>query len=340
MTIASTGGRLEPQLRRIGAQHINHELRNGMFSNKSTLSLLENLHKSNISLLHVHHLEDGLAAKALSEAANIPLVMTCHELPDSSRFFARRSAKKHLTGRPLMAVSHYLKDRLISDFDVPEEIIHVVPTGLDIADFDEESVTSARTIALADKWGVIEDPREIVLVPSARNDAAWLKRFLNAIANPDMPDMIWALVGDGTSAVPDISDLLVRGGIADRVRWIESVDDWPAAYKLSSIVVDMPATPRAHASAALQAQAMGRPVILSDIGAASEALLPERTGWLIPDQDMDALVSTVKMAASRDDLQKAASAMAARNFVAGEHSSVTMQRLTWEHYTTAIANFG
>ena len=337
MAVASAGGRMEPQFRRAGTQHITHEIRAGLFSNKSTLGLLEELHRANIAILHVHQLEDGLAAKALAEAANIPLVMTCHDLPDSSHFFARRSTRKHLAGRPLMTVSKYLASRLIDDYGLPAEIVHPIPTGLDIADFNEEGVTTQRTIALADKWGIVEDPRAVALIPCANTDSGWLKSILSTIADPDMPDMIWVLVAEGTGVAPEISDLLVRGGIADRIRWVEHVDDWPAAYKLASVVVDLPATPRAHASAALQAQAMGRPVILNDIGAASEAMLPERTGWLLPAKEPGALVAAMQMVTARDELQRAALAMMARNFIATEHSVAAMQQAVLMHYTTALS---
>lgn len=333
VAVASGGGRMEALFRRAGAEHIVHEGRGGRFSSKSTLALLEEIHRSGTTLLHAHLLDDGLAAKALADAANIPLVMTCHELPDSARFFARRSVRKHLTGRPLMAVSQFLADRLVLDFGVPEDTVHVVPAGLDIQDFSSEAVTSERTISLADRWGVVEDPRPIVLVPNASADPAWLRQLLPAIADADAPDMIWALVAEDGG---EVADLLVKAGVGERVRWIETVEDWPAAYKLSAVVVDLPPRVQAHAWQALEAQAMGRPVILSDTGAAVEAMLPEQTGWLIPPDDPAALVRALSMVARRDALQADALAMAARNFVATRHSVTAMQQATLEHYRAAL----
>lgn len=336
MAIASAGGRMEPQFRRGGAQHIEYSGRGGLFSSNATLGLLEELHRANISLLHVHLLEDGLAGKALAEAANIPMVMTCHELPDSSRFFARRSVRKHLAGRPIMAVSNYVANGLIDTYGLPSEAVHVVPSGLDIQDFSEDGVPSARTISLAEKWGVVEDPRRIVLIPNASSNAAWLKQMFGVIAAADMPDMIWVLVGPQGDTTPDISGMLFKSGIADRVRWVDNIDDWPAAYKLSSVVVEAPHRAQSHARAALEAQAMGRPVILSDIGAADEALLADRTGWLIPDQAPGALIAALQTVTNLDELQLAALGMAARNFVATKHSVTAMQQATMVHYQTAI----
>lgn len=333
VAVASSGGRMEALFRRAGAEHIIHESRGGRFSSKSTLSLLEEIHRAGTTLLHVHMLDDGLAAKALADAANIPLVMTCHELPDSSRFFARRSVRKHLTGRPLMAVSQFLADRLVGDFGVPQDIVHAVPAGLDIQDFSPEVVTTERTIALADKWGVVEDPRAIVLVPNASADPTWLRQILPVVADPDTPDMIWVLVAEDGG---DVDELMVKSGVGDRVRWVETIDDWPAAYKLSALVVDLPLKPQAHCWAALEAQAMGRPVILTDTGAAAEAMLPNQTGWLIPDADPKALTAALNKVAAQDELTTASLSMAARNFVATRQSVTAMQQATLEHYRSAL----
>lgn len=338
VTVASAGGRMEAQLRRAGAEHIHHlPARGGLLGDRGAPALLHEVRRRGITHLHVHLPQDGLAARGLADAAGVPLLMTCHACPPTQGYFTRRSAKRRLVGRPLMVQSRYLAAQMVAVFGVPAAEVHVVPTGIDIATFDEEAVTSARTIALASHWGVIEDPREIVLVPQASTDPGWLTWMLGAVSDAAMPDAVWVLVGEGPGAHARVASLLVKAGISDRVRWVETCDDWPAAYKLAGLVINAPGVPQPLCLAALEAQAMGRPIIATDTGAAAEALLPGATGWLIADRDRAALVAAVGAAFARDPLDKAATAMAARNFIAQHQSLRALQAATLAHYRAAHA---
>ena len=55
-----------------------------------------------------------------------------------------------------------------------------------------------------------------------------------------------------------------------------------AAYKLSDVVVSASTEPEAFGRTVAEAQAIGKPVIAPNHGAAPEILLPEVTGWLVP----------------------------------------------------------
>ena len=58
-------------------------------------------------------------------------------------------------------------------------------------------------------------------------------------------------------------------GIADRVRIIGQVEDMPAALMLSDVVVHASTEAEAFGRVVIEAQAMGRPVIATDLGGPS-----------------------------------------------------------------------
>ncbi len=335
--VAAGKGRMVRQFHVAGAEHIELDTgRSGAIATSSTLALLEEVHRASISVIHAHKVEDGLAAKALADAAGLGLVMTCHTPPDAGGFFARRSGRKHLTGNPTLTLSHYAADHLAQEFRKDPSSLQVVPAGIDTAAFDPDTVSSERAIALAERWGVVEDPRNIVLVPDASADSAWLSWMLGAIADPAMPDAVWVLMGQDAGDASDVPGLLIRAGIADRVRWISDCADWPAAYKLASLVVSAPPLPPAVARGALEGQAMGRNVVLTDRGAAREALVPGETGWLIPADDVPALVGAVEAALARDAEAQIAGALAARRFIRNSQSKTALKRQVLAHYQIAM----
>ena len=104
-----------------------------------------------------------------------------------------------------------------------------------------------------------------------------------------------------------------------RVRFAGEVADLPAALALADVVV-LPATdPDPSGFLAVAAQAMGRPVIVSDQGALADSVMPAATGWLVPSGEAAELGRAIELALSldgevRDRLAARARAFAAETF--------------------------
>jgi glycosyltransferase involved in cell wall biosynthesis len=72
----------------------------------------------------------------------------------------------------------------------------------------------------------------------------------------------------------------------------------PAAYMLADIVVSASIEPEGFGRIAVEAQAMGKPVIATDHGGPRETVLPGETGWLVPPGDTQALADALDEALS------------------------------------------
>ncbi len=79
--------------------------------------------------------------------------------------------------------------------------------------------------------------------------------------------------------------------------------DMPAAYLAAAVAVAPSTTPEAFGRIAIEAQAMGAPVIVSDLGAAVETVLAppqvdaaDATGWRAPAGDAAALARAIREA--------------------------------------------
>jgi glycosyltransferase involved in cell wall biosynthesis len=83
-------------------------------------------------------------------------------------------------------------------------------------------------------------------------------------------------------------------GIADRVRIIGQVEDIPAALMLSDVVVHASTQAEAFGRVVIEAQAMGRPVIASNLGGPSETVEHGVTGWLTAAGDVASLTDALE----------------------------------------------
>ena len=96
-----------------------------------------------------------------------------------------------------------------------------------------------------------------------------------------------------------------KAGLRERVRFGGEIDDLPAALGLADLVV-LPATqPDPSGIMAAAAQAMGKPVIVTNRGALAEAVMPAATGWLVPPDDPGELARALDLALAMDDETRA-----------------------------------
>jgi glycosyltransferase involved in cell wall biosynthesis len=102
--------------------------------------------------------------------------------------------------------------------------------------------------------------------------------------------------------------------------------------------------PEAFGRSAVEAQAMGLPVVVTDIGAAPETVLAppqaseaERTGWRVPPDDASALADAIARTLALGASQREALASRARRHVESHFSVETMCARTLSVYSEVFS---
>lgn len=336
--VASEGGRLAARLASVGG-----ELVDGPMGAKNPLVMVGNVARLTrliraeaVDVVHARSRAPAWCAWLAARRTGVPFVTTWHGSYGGKTRLKRLYNSVMGQGRPVIAISDFIAGMVRDTYGVPSEAIVTIPRGADTDAFAEEVVSAERTITLARGWGIVEDPRPLLLLPGrlsrwkGQNDFVEAAALLRARRGPDF---LAVILGDDGGGMGEA--LLERArtlGALDVVKVLPATDDMPAAYKLAAVVVSASTEPEAFGRVAVEAQAMGRPVIASNHGGARETVEHGRTGWLYEPGNAGALAEAMHAALSLEGWERAHMGMAGRARVASRFTVEAMQRATLAIY--------
>lgn len=333
--IGSVGGRLEPQLERAGGKLIRlHPPQILEFRNLPNLEILiASCDEFLPQVIHVHGIDQVQLGAALAAKTRLPLIVSCNKLPDRGSLSGYLKLRALSKAQRVISASAWFGDQIRKQMPKLTDRTITIAHGINIEAFDETAVTTARTISLAEVWGVIEDPRPIILVPVHADESSWPDHIF-AIVNQTLHqvdgrlDAQFVLVGEdhGTGRTDRLEQKLLTSGLASHVRIVGHCADPEAALKLSSLVLKFSGKASSVCYTALQAQAMGRPVILGRSGAAAETIEDGVTGWLMSPDAPEHVAGIILSALAMDESARAHLALAARARVVSGNSTTVMTR--------------
>lgn len=99
------------------------------------------------------------------------------------------------------------------------------------------------------------------------------------------------LIGDGPMR-GELEALVAAKGLDDSVRFLGRRDDVAAILSSVDCVVH-PSLQEGFSNAILEAMAMGKPVVATDVGGNREAVVDGETGYLVPPADPDAMAGAI-----------------------------------------------
>ncbi len=143
------------------------------------------------------------------------------------------------------------------------------------------------------------------------------------------------LAGEGALR-GELEAMVAARGLSGRVLLPGHVEDMPAAYAAADIVLHTSTDAEAFGRTLVEAGAMERVVIASDLGAPRETVRPGETGWLVPPGDPAALAEAVLRALAEPPERRAAMGQAARQLVLARFTTAAMQRATLAVYAELL----
>lgn len=314
--VVSGGGRLVHELERIGAEHITLPVysKNYFTMRKNANLLVQIIKDRHVDIIHARSRAPAWSAKWAAEMADIPFMTTFHGAYNIGPIKLKKAYNRIMTeGVVTIAVSNFIKKHIIDNYGLDESKIRVIHRGVDIDRFDTAKVSPERMIALAKKWNLPED-RPVIMLPGRLTRWKGQLVLLDALAQMKHKDLRCLFVGSDQGRVSYRKEMdrhAKKLGLESIVQVVDHCSEMDVAYLLSDIVVSASTDPEAFGRVVPEAQAMGRIVVASNHGGATETVRDGETGFLFPSGDSKALAETLDKildmpAAERDSIAKRA----------------------------------
>jgi glycosyltransferase involved in cell wall biosynthesis len=335
--VASAGGPLVGRIEGAGGVHVTLPLATksplGLWRNAAALEVL--IRDRKVSLVHARSRAPAWSAWLACRRTGVPFVTTYHGAYSEGLPFKRFYNGVMARGRIVIAASHFIADLVTAQHGVDPARIRVIPRGVDPAVFDPAIVSGNRVAKLAEAWRVPDGAR-IVMLPGRLTSWKGHAVLLDAVARLNRPDVMCVFVGSDQGRrgyTRELERQAARLGIAERLRLVGQCDDMPAALCLSDVVVHASVQPEAFGRVVIEAQAMGRAVIASDLGGPVETVRHGETGWRVRPGDPSALAAAIGMVLDLDPGARAALGQRARASVPTVRA---MQEATLDVYETVL----
>lgn len=349
--VMSSGGRLEARITASGGEFIRADVASKnpavMARNAAKISRVVRTRKCDV--IHVHGRAPAWSALLAAKLTRVPFVTSWY------KGFREQNALKRLynsvmaRGDRVVAVSEQLADLICERYRVSPARIDVVPASVDVKLFDPADMSSDRLENTRRIFGVTAQDKVVLVVGRMlrRKGHHVAVQAARRLKDMGLKDFVFVFVGEGeghNSYAGEIWDQVLANDLSGVVRLIGPVDDMPAAYATASVVVSAAIQAEGLQRTILEAQAMERPVVVSDLGAGPDAVLappivPEdrMTGLRFSAGDDGALAAALVRLFSMAPAQQAAIGLRGRQWVMDHFNPPAVSDLTLRLYTGLVS---
>ena len=343
--VFSAGGRLVPELEAIGAEHISGKANSKhpwtvFVSNPTKLAQL--IGQEKVDIVHARSRAPAWSALLAARRTHTPFVTTYHGIYNAKSGLKRWYNSVMAHGDRVIANSGYTRDHILAEHRIDPGRIEVIYRGVDVNAFAPQAVSDRRRKELASQWGIaLESPRPRAILPARLTAWTGQKVMLEALEtlNRKGLEIDCLMVGDPQGRDNYCADLgheIRRLGLQDQVHLVGHCRDMPAAFSLADFAVTPSIEPEAFGRTAAEAQAMGLPVIASDLGGARETVEDRVTGFLSPAGDGKALADCIGRLLALSPAEKAEMGAAGGVRVRSLFTTRTLQSCTISLYQRLV----
>lgn len=334
--VVSSGGRLVPEVERQGGVHVTLPV-----DSKNPLTIWRNAEKlaalvrrHGINIIHARSRAPAWSAERAAQLTGAHYMTTFHAAYGTNGPFKKRYNAVMARGERVIAISHFIAGHVKETYGAGDDRIRVVQRGIDIRAFDPDRVSADRVAKLAHDWQ-LPDGKPVVALPGRLTRIKGHIPFIKAVAALGRRDFVALFIGSDqgrTGYRQELIELIKVWNLEGVVRLVDHCSDMPAAYKLSDVVITTSTKPEGFGRTVVEAQAMGRPVITSNIGASGETIIADETGFVVPPDDVPALAAALGHALSLGREDRLALADRARRHVAANFTTARMCEQTLAVY--------
>ncbi len=344
--VASNGGKLEDDVTETGAEFVRLDVAdfNPIFIARAAFALTRIVRERRCDVIHAHGRAAAWAGCIVSRMTGVPLLTTWYKGYREQNLFKRLYNSAMVRGTRVIATSDQIAELIAERHHTPLERICVVPAAIDMTRFDSAAVPEDRLDTMRRSWGVAPDTKVILVVGRMlrRKGHHVAVKAVHRLKERGLKDFVCVFAGEDqgrTRYTGELWDLVTETGTTDVVRLSGAVEDMPAAYAAATVVVSAAVQAEGLQRAILEAQAMARPVVVSDLAAGPDVVLAppavaedRMTGLRVAAGDDAALAAALIRLFSLSDAERAGIGARGRAWVAEHFDGPNIARTTLALY--------
>jgi glycosyltransferase involved in cell wall biosynthesis len=295
--VATRGGRMVSRLESDGGRlaQMPVQTKNPLVMLGNAARLVALIRQEKVTIVHARSRAPAFSALWAAHVTDTPFVATYHGVYKAQSRLKRWYNAVMTRGDLVIANSDYTREHVLSEHHVDPAKLVTIPRGVDFDRFDPALVPADRVEALRTAWGIASgDTRTRILLAGRLTRIKGHLTVVEAarrMAAAGRRDFLILFAGDDqgrTGYAAEVQRAIDDAGLSDSIRIVGHCDDMPAAYLLADLAILPTTVPESFGRAAVEPQAMGRPVIASNHGGVTETVVEGHTGWLAPVEDADA----------------------------------------------------
>jgi len=300
--VLSSGGSLCGRIKEIPGKLIKHNV-----SSKNPIRILSNIlyiekliKKEKINIVHARSRAPAWSAYYACKRTNTPFITTFHGV-----YSLKNSLKKYYNsvmtkGQIVIAVSNFVKEHILENYEIDESKIRVIYRGVDLDYFNPELGSETLKNKFSEKYN-IPPSVPVIIMPSRLTSWKGQNVLIDALATIKDVDFYCLFVGDLASHpdyVERLKNLIIKYKLQSKVQIFGQETNMLGLYNRADIVVSASIEPEAFGRSNVEAQAMSRIVIATNIGGSAETIEDKVTGFHVKPNDHIDMAQKIKYALS------------------------------------------
>lgn len=341
--VASRGGRWERDLARTGAELVRMPVdsKNPLVMARNVARLRAVIATRSVDLVHARSRAPAWSALVAARAQRKPFVTTYHGVYAASSTLKRFYNSVMARGDLVITNSHFTRAHVLQSHRVKPERVITIYRGVDLDAFSAERVSEERISRLRAQWRRTAPEPALILLPARlsrwKGHELLLQAFARVLAaRPGAATLVFAGAAQDSAYPTELAQEARSLGVGAHFSMVGDVEDMPAAFRLAAVAVFPSLRPEAFGRGAVEAQAMGVPVIAADHGGFPETVVHGETGLLFAPGQVEALAAALQHLLDMDPQTRAAMGARGRARAAELFSIARLKRATLDVYRALL----
>ena len=309
-------------------------LKRGKFSPMTLVDIIRITKKEHIHLIHAHGYGAANFGRIAGMIRGIPTIVHAHDDDRYYPFYQKLADRllRNYTDKAI-AVSESVKESCINKRNISKDKTFVIHNGIPLQNF--ATLEGERVQKERKRLGIEPDFKVIGTVAKLREEKG-TRYFIESAAKVlDLfPKTNLLVAGDGP-LIGELKNLTEKLGIGNRVIFAGFRDDIQVILSIIDIFV-IPSITEGSPLALLEAMAMGKPIVATNVGGIVEILRDGETGLLVPSRDPEAIAEKI-VHLFRNEAESRKLGLRAKEEVEKYDIHSHVQKLAW-HYDELVAS--